>query len=95
MSASTARIIGWSTSCLLKHAAMPALCSACASAARIMPADAIAQSSRVSCTISRMVRMPAPFLADAHGIGVAELDLRRGIGAVAELVLQPLEVQAR
>ncbi len=37
--------------------------------------------------------MPLPFLADAHGIGVVELDLRRGVGAVAELVLQPLEMQ--
>ena len=35
-------------------------CSACARPARIMPAEEIAQSSRVSCTIGRMVRMPCP-----------------------------------
>ena len=60
---------------------------------RIMPADEIAQSSRVSCTISMMVRTPRPSSPTRHGKGVVELDLGRGVGAVAELVLQPLETQ--
>ena len=51
MSASTARIIGWSASRLRNTLRCRAWCTACASAARIMPADEIAQSSRVSCTI--------------------------------------------
>jgi hypothetical protein len=60
---------------------------------RIMPADEITQSTRVSCTISMMVRTPRPLIADAPREGLDELDLGRGIRTVAELVLQPLEAQ--
>ena len=58
---------------------------------RIWPAEAMAQSSRVRFTISMMVRTPAPFGADALGIGAVEFDLGGGVRLVAELVLQALE----
>ena len=34
-------------------------------------------------------------VADALGIGAVKLDFGRGVGAVAELVLQPLELDRR
>ncbi len=40
-----------------------------------------------------MVRMPAAFLADAPGESVGEFNFARGVGAVAELVLEPLKMQ--
>jgi hypothetical protein len=39
-------------------------------------------------------RHPAALLADQPRPGAAELDLRGGIGAVAQLVLEPLDVDA-
>ena len=60
---------------------------------RIRPADAIAQSSRVSCTISMMVRTPRPSSPTRQAKAPCELDLRGSVGAVAELVLEALQAE--
>ncbi len=60
---------------------------------RMKPADASAQSSLVSCTIWMMVRMPRALVADAQRERIGEFDFARRIGAIAELVLQPLQAQ--
>jgi hypothetical protein len=51
------------------------------------------QSRRVWATISMIVRTPRPGLADELAPGLVELDLARGVGAVAELVLQALQAE--
>ena len=53
-------------------------------------------SSRVGVmAISRIVGMPRPSSPMRSGIGPVELDFARGIGAVAELVLQGEESEWR
>ncbi len=91
MSASTRVISGWSMSALPKAARWRTWCTASAKPARISPALATAQSSRVSVTISRIVATPRPSSPTRQARGAVELDFRRGVGAVAELVLQPLK----
>ena len=59
-SARTMRMAGWSISFCWKTLRCRAWCMASASPIRTSPAEATAQSSRVSCTISMMVRTPRP-----------------------------------
>ena len=95
-SASTLRIIGWSIELALEHACGSAHgARACASAMRIMP------GRRDRAVEPRELHHlddgahAAAFLADAPREGLGELDLGGRIGAVAELVLEPLEAQRR
>ncbi len=59
---------------------------------RIPAAVPMTQSSRVWPTISMIVGTPAAGLADELRPGAVQLDLARRVGAVAELVLQALQV---
>ncbi|SED09485.1 hypothetical protein SAMN04490356_6892 [Streptomyces melanosporofaciens] len=73
-SASTLRISGWSTSSAPNARRCSAWCSACRSPARMPAAEPMTQSSRVTLTISTMVRTPRPgsptrqAMADSYSI---------------------------
>ena len=55
----------------------------------------ITQSRRVWPTISMIVGTPRPGSPTIRAQAPSELDLAGGVGAVAELVLEPLDVEAR
>ena len=93
-SARTFAISGCSTSRFPKAERCSACQIACATPARIPDAEPIVQSRRVWLTISMIVGDAAALLADHPRPGAAELDLARGVRAVAELVLEPLDVEA-
>ena len=61
---------------------------------RIPVAPPRTQSRRVWLTISMIVRTPAPSSPTSQAEARVELDLAGGVGAVAELVLQPLQAEA-
>ena len=63
------------------------------SARRIREVEPSTQSSRVAATISMMVRTPRPSSPSRWRQGAVELELARGVGAVAELVLEPYDVE--
>src|ERR1019366_8481516 len=83
-SASTFRISGWSIRVLPKALRWAACQVAATTPARIPAALPITQSRRVCPTISMIVGTPRP--------GSVQLDLARGVGVVAELVLQALDL---
>ena len=94
-SASTFCISGCSTSSRPKAARCAAWCVASATARRISAVEPSTQSSRVWLTISRIVRTPRPSSPTSSATRAVERDLRRGVRAVAELVLEPLDPEAR
>ena len=92
-SASTFRISGWSISSLPNAERCAAWWIACATPAR-MPgggAEHAVEPGVVDHLDDR--RHAAALLADHPRPGAAELDLARGVRAVAELVLEPLDVE--
>ena len=60
-------------------------------ASRIVAVEPSTQSSRVAPTMSMMVRTPRPSSPSRAAPRAVELDLARGVGAVAELVLEALQ----
>ena len=93
-SARTLRISGCSASGAPNAMRCAAWCVACSTACRIPAAEPRTQSSRVWTTISTIVRDAAAFLADELRQRTVERDLARGVRAVAELVLEPLDAEA-
>ena len=91
-SASTLRMSGWSAR-RRPNALRWAACQVALATPQRMPAAVpMTQSSRVWPTISMIVGTPRPRLADELRPRAVQLDLARRVGAVAELVLQALEV---
>ncbi len=93
-SASTFWCSGCSASRRPKAARCAAWCVASATARRMSAVEPSTQSRRVCATISMIVATPRPSSPSRAAQRVAELDLGRGVGAVAELVLEPPDVEA-
>ena len=94
-SASTFCISGWSISSLAEGGAVGGVVE------RLRDAGAVAGGGADHAVEAGVVdhlddrRHAAALLADHARPGAAELDLAGGVGAVAELVLEPLDVEAR
>ena len=73
-------------------------CAACQvaslTARRISEVEPSTQSSRVAATISMMVRTPRPSSPSRCATRAVELQLRRRVGPVAQLVLEAYDVEA-
>ena len=83
---------GWSISFAPNAERNDAWWIACAAAQRIPAAAPSVQSSRVWPTISMIVGTPRPGSPTMPGPRAVVLDLARGVGVVAELVLEALQV---
>ena len=94
-SASTLRISGWSTRRLPNAERCARVPGRLRDARAACPAAApITQSRRVWLTISMIVGTPRPGSPTIRAQRAVELDLGGRVGAVAELVLEALEVEA-
>ena len=84
---------GWSISSFPNAERCAAWWVAYPTARRMFVVVPITQSSRVWPTISMIVGTPRPG-SPTRCASAVELDLRGGVGAVAELLLQPLDLEA-